>query len=93
MFLRLHNTNFHLLTEPLNLPVKVLELPYDGNDFSMSIVLPNRGTKLSEIEGKIDLNFVNNLLSAPKRIQRVNIKLPKFKLEYQNEVVFFFYIF
>ena len=67
----------------------VCELPYDGNDVSMSIVLPNRGTNLSEIEEKIDLNFIEHLINATKTSQKVNIHLPKFKLEYKNDVDFF----
>jgi hypothetical protein len=61
-------------------------MPHDGNDVSMSIGLQNRETKLSKTREKIDMNFVNNLLNAPKRIQRVNF--PSLSYNYEAKILY-----
>ncbi|KAF2893508.1 hypothetical protein ILUMI_12668 [Ignelater luminosus] len=63
--------------ENSKLNVKFLELPYEGRDVSMHIVLPNKKHGLNSLENRIE-----ELLTPPLySIEEVRIKIPKFKIE------------
>ncbi|KAH8352184.1 hypothetical protein KR084_002459, partial [Drosophila pseudotakahashii] len=59
-----------------DLDAKVIELPYRKSNLSMRIFLPNRIDGLCELEEKI-AGF-----SRPLQKNTVNVKLPKFKIEF-----------
>ncbi|XP_075223439.1 leukocyte elastase inhibitor-like isoform X3 [Lycorma delicatula] len=62
------------------LKAKILELPYQGHDFSMFIILPNEITGLAKMEETLStLNLADEL----KNLDRceVIVSLPKFELE------------
>lgn len=88
--MRLNGKKFNIMIQPNGLLATICELPYVGERISMSIILPDRGVKLSEIESKLDSSLVSNLLKTNLNSQKVNICLPKFKLEYEKEVFTFF---
>ncbi|TSK53761.1 Antithrombin-III [Bagarius yarrelli] len=60
--------------------VKVLEMFYNGEGISMVIVLPNKETKLAEVEEQITLKklsgWLNNMKSKP-----VAVQFPRFRIE------------
>ena len=60
--------------------IKLLELPYEGGDTSMLILLPHKKKCLSQVEEKITAKQIDKWT---KRLEwnRVSLKLPKFKLE------------
>ncbi|KAH8352072.1 hypothetical protein KR084_001789, partial [Drosophila pseudotakahashii] len=60
-----------------DLDAKVIELPYRNSSLSMVIFLPNKVDGLPELEKKI-AGFTGLL-----RKQNVNLKLPKFKIEFK----------
>ncbi|MFO8022600.1 MAG: serpin family protein [Perlabentimonas sp.] len=68
--------------------IKILELPYEGKDFSMLVLLPNEGTPLSKIEKSIKLEDLNHYISLMAQAE-VQVSLPKFKFdaEYQMKPV------
>ncbi|MFP4556730.1 MAG: serpin family protein [Bacteroidales bacterium] len=68
--------------------IKLLELPYDGKDFSMLVLLPNEGTPLSKIEKGMKLEDLNHYISLMKQTE-VQVSLPKFKFdaEYQMKPI------
>jgi serpin B len=59
--------------------LQILELPYEGEDLSMLVLLPNEGT-LDSLEASLTLENLakwrNNL-----REQQIDIHIPKFKFE------------
>jgi len=59
--------------------VQVLELPYDGEDISMLIILPKEDT-LDSVEESLSIEKLNQWKSNLQE-QEVHIFLPRFKLE------------
>lgn len=59
--------------------VQVLELPYDGEDLSMLLILPEEGD-LKKLERSISVKKLSEWKGALKK-QRVDIYIPKFKFE------------
>jgi len=68
--------NFKYYDSP-ELNAKFLELPYEGDDITMTLVLPNEIEGLSALEANI-----GKVLEAPNyNTERVNVVIPKFKIE------------
>lgn len=63
--------------ESPKLNAKFLELPYQGGDISMVIVLPNEREGLAAVEGKLEDVFADHDWT----LERVNVELPKFTIE------------
>ncbi len=57
---------------------QALELPYEGNDLSMVVLLPSQADGLTELEKTISSERISNLQFNK---QEVLVQLPKFKLE------------
>ncbi|XP_033739736.1 leukocyte elastase inhibitor-like [Pecten maximus] len=57
-----------------------VELPYEGRNRSMVIVLPNSVEGLSNIEDKLSLAMINEILKGMQRME-LEVALPKFKIE------------
>eukprot|EP00112_Aurelia_sp_Birch-Aquarium-sp1_P026388 Seg933.9 transcript_id=Seg933.9/GoldUCD/mRNA.D3Y31 product="Serpin B6" protein_id=Seg933.9/GoldUCD/D3Y31 len=55
-----------------------VDLPYEGNRFSMTIVLPNEGKDLASIERKLDFNEFQNLHYYDIEAE---VNLPRFEME------------
>eukprot|EP01018_Ginkgo_biloba_P024079 Gb_00301 [translate_table: standard] len=66
---------------------KILRLPYsqrgDGRSFSMYIILPNERNGLSNLEKKMDLNF---LQTQVREVKVGLFKLPRFKISFGFEL-------
>ena len=58
---------------------QAVELPYDGKELSMVILLPDAG-KLESFEKQLDANFVNTIISSTAN-KWVHLTMPKFKFE------------
>ena len=58
---------------------QALELPYDGGELSMVILLPDRGS-FSEFEGALDAGVVNGATSGMS-FRPVSLTMPKFEFE------------
>jgi len=70
-------TNDFRYYECADMKAQFVELPYDGGDITMTIVLPNDNDGLADLEGHID-----HILVEPNYgVERVHIVLPKFKSE------------
>jgi serpin B len=59
--------------------IQILEMPYEGEDVSMLIILPKEDN-LENVEGSIDAEKLAEWESMLRR-ERVNVFIPKFKLE------------
>ena len=74
--------------EPSGLAVETVEIPYSGNQVSMTIILPNKGVDINTIEKSLDDAKLADLVFQ-KYESEVNLYIPKFKLEYSEEVTAF----
>ncbi|KAG5850131.1 antithrombin-III [Anguilla anguilla] len=60
--------------------VQVLELPYRGEDITMVLILPFKGTPLSEVEESLELKKLTGWLDAMKETT-VAVQMPRFHIE------------
>jgi serine protease inhibitor len=89
--MRVDGERFPTLDGPFGLDAKTCQLPYMGNNVSMTIILPNEGAKLSDVERHLSYAKIYNILdhllkNGEHNHQKVNVQLPRFKLEYKDEV-------
>ncbi len=60
--------------------LQYLEMPYEGNNFAMGILLPKKRDGLRLLESKLSVEKLSKLFKFASR-QIVNVFLPKFKIE------------
>uniref|UniRef100_A0A4D5R9I2 Leukocyte elastase inhibitor n=1 Tax=Scolopendra viridis TaxID=118503 RepID=A0A4D5R9I2_SCOVI len=65
--------------EDSDLKAQVLELPYAGDDLSMIVILPELGG-ISKLTSQMTVEKFEHLMNQLNK-RKVNVKLPKFKLE------------
>lgn len=65
--------------------VEILELPYQGNDISMVILLPRKPDGLAELENVLNTENYTDWLSQLHQ-QEIIVLLPKFKMEKQFDL-------
>lgn len=87
----LNGKKFLVAPEAMSLPALVCQLPYQGDTMAMTILLPNEGVKLDDLEHAICHSRMANILdhvlkSDEYNEEKVNIALPKFKLQYKDEL-------
>lgn len=60
--------------------LKILELPYTGNEISMMILLPNKGVDLDDVVDSMNWNEYDSWIDSMYET-KADIYLPKFKFE------------
>lgn len=65
--------------------MEVLELPYAGDELSMVIFLPAKGTKLQDIRENINTEGLSTWLNAINK-RRVEVHLPRFTMTWEKEL-------
>ncbi len=58
---------------------KVLQLPYEGSDLAMTLILPDKRVGLSVLESQLSTATLNGWLSALST-KKVSVELPRFEL-------------
>lgn len=58
---------------------QILEMPYEGNELSMIILLPRNTGGLSDFESSLDINTVGKWLVGLRK-QKVRVYIPKFTM-------------
>ncbi|XP_050671023.1 alaserpin-like isoform X4 [Leptidea sinapis] len=72
--------------ESPELNAKLLELPYEGDQASMLLVLPNEVDGISQLEDKLkDPNALENAIAKLETVE-VSVSLPKFKIETETNL-------
>lgn len=72
--------------ENLSLGAKWVEMPFDGEEFSMVLVLPTENHGLDALVEQMSVEDLRNMLNT-RKTKLVNLKLPRFKLQCQGSVV------
>ncbi|XP_069678636.1 leukocyte elastase inhibitor-like isoform X4 [Periplaneta americana] len=67
-------------TESGELDSKILEMPYQGQDISMFVILPNDVDGISKLEEKLAGSNLSEILKHLP-VREVEVTMPKFKLE------------
>ncbi|XP_074858822.1 antithrombin-III [Carettochelys insculpta] len=70
---------FHHVSVPRD-HVQVLELPYKGDDITMVLILPTRGTLLANVERDLNLERLQGWLGSMKETS-LSVYLPRFRIE------------
>lgn len=65
-----------------NETMQMVELPYGNQAFSMLVLLPKTGKKLTDINNMLREGSAWSTLNSSLRRATVNLKLPRFKTEY-----------
>jgi serpin B len=74
------------MTATMNLPIAevdgtvAVELPYAGDRFAMTLLMPGKIDGLEELEGKLSSKWLDGAVGSLKS-ERLNLHLPKFKVE------------
>lgn len=87
--MKLKKKKFHYIENPAGLKAKACQLLYRGYRVLMTIILPNPDVSLNEIELNLTDDSLNELLSVHGSYVKINLHLPKFRMEYESEVSFF----
>lgn len=59
---------------------QMIEIPYEDNQASMIILLPNEGTDIEEFVKNLSIDEINNLNNTAEET-KIDIALPKFRIE------------
>ena len=65
--------------------LQLIEIPYKNNKASMIILLPDSSSKFSAIKESLSNKYFNDIYSTAK-LRNVNAIIPKFKIEYKNDL-------
>ena len=90
--MQLNGKSFKVHINPLGLECQTLELPYAGDKVAITIILPNKNVDLTTFQKSLQANHIHDLLKLKNIPRKVNVQLPKFKLEKQFEVHLFLMI-
>jgi serine protease inhibitor len=85
-----YKVEFRFIEYPSGLPMNAYHLKYKGDKIFMTILLPDEGFTLSDIEDGITQDILYDIISSDGHRVVDDISLPKFKLEYKTEVIFLF---
>lgn len=82
----MHLTGKFRAGEDQNLGAKWVELPFDGEEFSMVLVLPNEKHGLDKLVSQMKYQHLSNMLGT-RGTKQVYLALPRFKLSTQMSLV------
>ena len=84
--MKLNGKSFNVLYDLPDLNASICKLPYAGETISFTIILPDRQFNLTDVEKQLDSKKFHKILSSNFYKEKINIHLPKFKMEYKIEV-------
>ena len=83
----LRGKKFKILDNVMDISGLVCQFPYSGETTSMTIFLPNESVKLEVLEKQLTDSKLKELLNVSIHKEKVNVHIPKFKLEFEAEVI------
>ena len=89
--MKLLNKDFLYKINPGGITALTCEIPYVGDSLSMTLILPHEGISLEEVEAQLTSDVLKQIMYYNKNmyVGKVNIYLPKFKLDFKEEVINF----
>ena len=90
--MKVNSGHFNVKVNPNGLKATTIELPYSGYKSAMTIVLPDEGVDLQEVENSLS-GSLKEVLKQDFSTKYLNVYLPKFKLEFEAEVFFILFSF
>lgn len=66
---------------------QILELPYEGGQFGMVVVLPRQGDGLPGLLAKADAKTLDGWMTALKPEPKVAVALPKWRIEASHDLI------
>ena len=86
--MKLNGKYFNVMYDIEGLDATLCKIPYAGEKISMTIILPNEGVSLNDVEKQMNTKMIQDVLGRKFYREKVNVHLPKFKMEYEIEVFF-----
>lgn len=62
---------------------QMINVPFKNADFTFTIILPNKGVKLAQVESLLTPAMVNSPITKDKRVV---LWLPKWKFEFESDL-------
>lgn len=84
--MHLFGKKFSFMWHPEGIEASACTLPYVGEKIAMTIILPDEGKTLDQIEASLTPDVLNFIISCNNPEEKVNLVLPKFKLEHKTEL-------
>lgn len=84
--MKLSGKKFRILDNVLGISGQACTFPYGGGIVAMTIFLPNENVSLSVMEKELTAEKLKEILEIEIGKDKVNVSLPKFKLEYSTEL-------
>lgn len=86
--MKLLNKKFLFKINPGGITAITCEIPYIGDSLVMTVILPHEGISLQQVESELTSDVLKQIMYFNKNmyIGKVNVYLPKFKIEYKNQV-------
>ena len=88
--MKMFRKKFKILNNVLDISGLVCQFPYSGENVSMTIILPNESVKLEVVEKELSVAKLKEILEIQVEREEVNVSIPKFKLEFEEEVYLLF---
>ena len=84
------NKKFRYIWKPAGIDADICELPYVGEKLSMTIILPHEGQSIETVEKQLNDSVLHDILTLQIPSEKINLQVPKFKLEFKTEVYFIY---
>ena len=84
--MHLNGKKFPFFWHPGNIEANACQFDYVGKKIALTIILPEPETTLAQVEAQLTPEILNNILSDMVQPEKVNVQMPKFKLEYKAEL-------
>lgn len=65
---------------------KVLEMPYQGGDLSMVVVLPQEPDGLPAVEKRLTADLLSKWIAGLQQVEHFDVTLPRFKMTWDAEL-------
>ncbi|XP_025082991.1 ovalbumin-related protein X-like [Pomacea canaliculata] len=82
----MHQENFFAVKRVEDEKVRVLELPYKGNRFSLYVILPDTKEGLQHLEGHLDGQVLDKIVNSMPQPRLHKVYLPKMELSYRKKL-------
>ncbi|RNA27829.1 squamous cell carcinoma antigen 2 [Brachionus plicatilis] len=80
------NKKFRYIYKPAQIDADICELPYTGQNISMTIILPHQGHSLEQVEKQLNDSVLHQIMTLEIPREKINLQVPKFKLEFKTEL-------